>query len=192
MTEDPLKTIQAKADEFYMFIGQCINDWANIDEILFQIFHHCVGPRLQSAIIYYRTPGLDARLSLTDEIVRSVLPKKKRPNGGHSHEAVRAWGAAQKGFKEALSIRRRIAHQPMAGNLNPFWRQEDGEGDISFLIYANSHEELRKGASQPLELKDLKKHLVDVAILNDQLFQFLHSTLKKQPPSRFLPDLQQP
>jgi len=37
-------------------------------------------PYDQCAIIYYHNPGLDVRLGLTDEIVRSVLPKRERSN----------------------------------------------------------------------------------------------------------------
>ena len=75
-------------------------------ELLFRIFQDCVGPDLQCAIIYYKTPGLEARFSLTDEIVRSVLPKK-RP-GGHDHPSVKVWDNAIKVRHDLLSMRRRI------------------------------------------------------------------------------------
>jgi hypothetical protein len=59
-----------------MKIGDCIAEWAGIDDELFRIFQHCTGAKeQQAAIIYYRTPGLNVRLGLVDEIVRSVSPK---------------------------------------------------------------------------------------------------------------------
>ena len=33
--------------------------WAEVDDWLFRIFRDRVGPYDQSAVIYYRTPGLD-------------------------------------------------------------------------------------------------------------------------------------
>jgi hypothetical protein len=62
-----------------MMIGYCIAEWAGIDDELFRIFQHCTGAKeQQAAIIYYRTPGLNVRLGLVDEIVRSVLPKRSQ------------------------------------------------------------------------------------------------------------------
>jgi hypothetical protein len=61
-----------------MMVGYCIAAWADVDEQLFRIFQDCVGPLEQSAIIYYKTPGLDARFTLTNEIVRSILPKRPK------------------------------------------------------------------------------------------------------------------
>ena len=62
--------------DFFGLLGQCIAAWALIDDELFRLFQECVGQPEQSAIIFYRTPGLDLRLSLTDEIFRSVLPRR--------------------------------------------------------------------------------------------------------------------
>jgi hypothetical protein len=84
MAREQKKSWQELGDEFYIMIGQCIAAWAQVDDELFRIFRSCLGPYEQSAIIYYRTPGLDARFGLTDEIVRSVLPERPNPALGHS------------------------------------------------------------------------------------------------------------
>jgi len=93
-------------------IGHCIAEWASVDDELFNIFQNCVGPRDQSAIIYFRIPSLSTRFDLTDEIVRSVLPRPTRPrkSGGHDHPSVKAWDAAKNGYQPLLGIRSRIAH----------------------------------------------------------------------------------
>ncbi len=85
---------QKESDKFHEMMGYCIAVWADVDDTLFRIFQHCVGAPLQCAIIYYKTPGLEARFSLTDEIVRSVLPKKKP--GEHDHAYVKRWDKAIK------------------------------------------------------------------------------------------------
>jgi hypothetical protein len=73
------KGYDATRNEFYMMIGYCIAEWAGIDDELFRIFQHCTGAKeQQAAIIYYRTPGLNVRLGLVDEIVRSVLPNRSQ------------------------------------------------------------------------------------------------------------------
>jgi hypothetical protein len=70
-----------------------------VDDELFRIFRDCVGPYEQSAIIYYRTPTLNARLGLTEEIVQSVLPKRPKKSGGHYHPSVKAWN---RGFLQPI------------------------------------------------------------------------------------------
>jgi hypothetical protein len=47
---------QREADEFHMMLGYCIAAWADVDDLLFRIFRECIGPHLQCAIIYYKTP----------------------------------------------------------------------------------------------------------------------------------------
>ena len=102
------------SQQFHMMVGFCIAEWARIDDHLFNIFHQCVGaPLKQCAIIYYRTPGLDLRLGLTDEIVKSVLPVPARKSGGQSHPLVKEWASLQKDIRELLTTRRRIAHHPV-------------------------------------------------------------------------------
>ena len=56
------------ADEFFTWLGKCITAWAQVEEHLFEICVHSLGAtRHRVAIVYYRTPTLDARLQLTNE-----------------------------------------------------------------------------------------------------------------------------
>src|SRR5258708_5361691 len=81
--------VQERSDRFHNAIGLCITEWANIDERIFRIFQTCVGPIKQCAIIYYRTPGLDVRVNLTEEIVASRFPSLKP--GEHPHRLLKEW-----------------------------------------------------------------------------------------------------
>ena len=95
MATPPAGSWQELGEEFHLMIGECVAGWAHVDDELFRIFHHCVGPLVQCSIIYYRTPGLDVRFALVDEIVGSVLPKRERRSGGHDHPSVKAWKTAK-------------------------------------------------------------------------------------------------
>jgi hypothetical protein len=109
----PSKTWQELGDEFHMQMGYCIAHWASVDNGLFKIFHTCVGPLKQSAIIYYKIPGLEARLTLTDEIIRSIFPSTKNEPGKHPHRDVKRWTNIRNNIADLLPIRRRIAHHPV-------------------------------------------------------------------------------
>jgi len=176
-----------------MWVGYCITAWAEVDDVLFCIFRDCVGPSEQCAIIYYKTPGLEARFSLIDEIVRSVLPKKSP--GEHDHPNVLAWNKAIKDRDELLGTRRRIAHHPVAvrmdiyrrGTFNsaPFGRMPigaTGAAKFSWVeLYMSSHEKMRGRRSDlpPLRLEDLKKHYDEVGTMAARLLGFLINALSK-------------
>ena len=175
---------QELGQEFHMAIGQCIAAWARVDDELFGIFRDCVGPYEQSAIIYYRTPGLDVRFALTDEIVRSVLPKRPKRSGAHEHPSVKAWDAARDGYQELLATRRRIAHHPVGIRSEPFrvGMPIGVEPPSWFEIYVSQHERLREKSSDlpPLNVSDLKSHLAAVVALQARLHRFFHEVLTKR------------
>jgi hypothetical protein len=105
---------------FLMHPGYCISTWAEVEQKLFEICWKALqSPREQAAIVYYRTPTLDARLTLTDELLRHVLPKRERPNGGHDHPDVMAWDALDKEITELLPTRNRLAHHPSTRQYKP-------------------------------------------------------------------------
>ncbi len=181
---------QKIADKFYMEVGECVTAWAEVEEELFRIFHYCVGPLKQSAIIYYRTPGLEARFALADEIVRSILPSKQP--GDHDHPSVKAWIAAKGDYQALLAFRRRVAHQPVK-----FRGGDDilsvsdilAERDIlSFYappwleIAVSEHEALReKGSIEPITAEHLLEHKVSVVKLGERLNRFYSDVLTKHP-----------
>lgn len=178
MSENP---IEKRNREFHLAIGKCISAWAWVDEGLFQLFAACVKPRTQAAIIYYRTPGLEVRLGLTDEIVRSVLPKPGRKNGGHDHQHVKEWAVLRNEIQKLLETRRRVAHHPVHVS---FWGvEEDETGKVSdvdldatsFEIYVSAHERDRNPAKEwnALSIGDLNEHHTAVRAMEEKLDQFL-------------------
>jgi hypothetical protein len=184
---------QKLGDEFHMMMGYCIAEWAQVDESLFEIFHTCVGPREQCAIIYYRIPGLDPRFSLTDEIVCSVLPQRDRKSGGHDHPDVKLWKETIGKYQGLLNERRRIAHHPVA--LRTPWILDiemigamglNGSalpaGPSHFEIYVNHNESLREKSSDlpALSVGDLRLHLAKVNKFHGDLRRFLRDVLLKR------------
>lgn len=188
-------TPQKAADYFYMMVGHCITEWAKVDDELFRIFSDCVGPYEQSAIIYYRTPGLNVRLELTDEIVKSVLPRPPRKSGGHAHPSVTAWKDTVEGFRGLLGTRRRIAHQPIVVKHGATWPLNL---DLSYMlappswfeINVSQHEQVRSDEiPAALNVDDLEAHLTAVATLRDRLQHFFSNVLTKRESASSAPSL---
>jgi hypothetical protein len=187
---DQLEEWRRNRDEFFKEMGHCIALWAEADEALFHIFRVCVGPYDQSAIIYYRTPGLDLRLGLTDEIVVATL----RPGGGRSNKRdprVAVWKLIVKEFKNLLAVRRRIAHQPV--RTEPFSvGSAIDDPQTSFEIFANRHEQLRDRERKlpPLDIRRLTLHHLGVEGLRQKLAEFREGVLTKPPEAPLPPALQ--
>jgi hypothetical protein len=134
---------------------------------------------------------LEARFTLTDEIVRSVLPKKKP--GAHDHPFVEAWHKIIKQREDLLAIRRRLAHQPVMVrmrihsnslfNTARFGRATIGGPIHQFSwteLYTSEHEKLRgKSDSKPLRYEDLEKHFNGVGSLANDLLGFLIEVISK-------------
>jgi hypothetical protein len=192
MSESPRSAADQEADKFHMMLGYCITIWADVDDLLFRIFRDCVGPTLQCAIIYYKTPSLEARFTLTDEIVRSVLPKKNP--GEHDHPFVVAWDKIIKQRQDLLTVRRRLAHQQVAVRMRVHSnsllnRAPPGKATIGGPIdqfswtelYTSESEQLRgrPGDTTPLYYQDLENHFIGVGGLANDLLGFLIEVISK-------------
>lgn len=180
-------------DEFHMMIGYCIAEWAGIDDELFRIFQSCTETKLEhAAIIYYGVPGLDPRLRMVDEIVRSVLPKKTRASGGHDHPDVKRWTAIHNDCKRLLATRRRIAHQPIRAQESPvpttapripYFLDTNPAVDTtlqtSFEIYVSQAEQMRGKQSKrsSLKLSDLRNHLIAISGVKEHLNKFFYNVI---------------
>jgi hypothetical protein len=179
---------QKAADEFHMMIGYCIAEWARIDEELFRLFQACLGASIrQCAIIYYRMPGINQRLDVVDELIKSVLPKHQ--SGMQPHAYVKKWTAIYKRCDDLLGTRRRIAHQPVQPKYemklyrsprpNYFDQQFPAETlQQSFEIYVSQNEQSRgKGELSPLTTTELQSHLLETAKIQSSMRDYLHGTL---------------
>jgi hypothetical protein len=179
--------INDKHDEFFLWVGRCITVWASVDEELFAIFHECIGPKLQSAIIYYRTNTIGARLALTAAIVESYFPKEQK-NGGKDHETVIAWRKVKKDFDDQLGTRNRLAHHPVHISIysrgdNIDWVEGPPEDSFAtYELHMSQGEEMKEGkAPEPLNILDLRDHYAKVTLVRNALDLFRQNELPKRP-----------
>jgi hypothetical protein len=164
-------------DEFFKWVGICITEWSRVEDQLFLICRKCLKTRFDlAAIVYYRTPQLDARLKLVDELVRATLPQRAKKNGGHDHPDVKQWISVKAEITALLETRRRIAHHPMTSGL-------DLETSDGFWIQiAPSFAESLRGKDnklKPLEQADLEQHAIKLQDVVNQLALFYQHTLPK-------------
>lgn len=180
MSQPPSEPVQAKgipkplqeaSDEFYMWIGHCITDWAATESVIFQIFWKSLGCKEeQAAIVYFKSPSLETRFTLTQELVLSVLPKTE--SGKPIHPDLKAWNAIVSTLNDLKTVRNRIAHHPIAayvaisdpGDILEFW----------FENYVSPEERLRGKHNniKPLVVEDLKSHHLSALSLTTALKRF--------------------
>ena len=193
MTQAPPRSPSEEGSKFYELLGRCVSAWAIVDEELFLIFRFCLGPYEQSAIIFYRTPGLDLRLHLTTEIVLSALPKSEKKSGAHPHRHVKAWDRIVIDFQKLLSVRRRLAHHPVSHKYDEYFafgQTSFGSAPFysgqpiqrRFQVHVGDHERLREKSAKlpPLTETDLASHLSSVRTLANRLNDFLREHLRPQ------------
>ena len=170
-------------DDFLMWVGFCITAWAKVEEHLFKICETCLRAREDRvAIVYYRTPTIDSRLKLVDELIRTALPKPARKRGGHDHPDLKVWNSLRKDIEGLLSTRSRIAHHPVRARGKtedrPFWFLDE----TTWLeIYVSEAERLRTGRedTSPLTKDDLVYHCGEVHDVSKRAGEIWRSVLPK-------------
>ena len=181
------------ADEFFTWLGKCITAWAQVEEHLFEICVHSLrATKHRVAIVYYRTPTLDSRLQLTNELVRTVLPARDPPSGGHDHPDTKKWDDLRGQIIGLLPVRNRMAHHPVTYKdlgLPVLGLSTPGPGFALPVIgswyesYVSEAEKLRGKHEdiKPLTAPDLSQHRVSVEIVIKQLDLFRARVLSKYP-----------
>lgn len=166
-----------KSTEFMALLGTCITEWAWIEEEIYGICQMILGTAsVHTSIIYYRTPSLEARLKLVDELMETVFPPPE--NGKHKHSDADVWKKLSKGIQDQMPVRNQLAHSPTAMGI---WGTVDDEtGKVSQVVELkmqsspHRHEMNRpKGTSKKMLLKqDLEKHLQEVREIHMRLRTF--------------------
>jgi hypothetical protein len=168
-----------RQDSFYIDVGRSVTAWSRLEDQLFLILLQAllIHGKLV-AILFYRTPTLDGKLSLVDEIVRAVLPLRTPPNGGKEHPSVKIWMALQKDIKALLPERNAIAHDaPFSEGVS---MKADEEGDLviehtdetKFGIRVSDLQRLRSGADRVVTEERLLHHPWEVSKLTKRLQEF--------------------
>jgi hypothetical protein len=149
--------------EFLHQVGRAITDWAQIDQRLFQIFAAILKSSKQhAAILYYRTNTIGGRLVLVDELVKTVLPPKDPPDGGHDHPITIEWKKLNGAISDALQVRNQLAHSPSGPMVDTEDKPEGGFAitDIWWASYMSDTEKLLGRPPKPeLKVGDVKDHV---------------------------------
>jgi hypothetical protein len=140
------------------------------------------------SIIYYRTPNIDARLSLTSDLVETVLPQKERKDGGHDHPNVVKWDKLVNDTRNLLKERNQLAHASVGAVISSRIQlgasSETGGRLISqnswLQVFTNQNEQLRGKAKPPIRDSDLPQHYAAVQDLANRFSEF-HALLSKPP-----------
>jgi hypothetical protein len=168
--------------EFMALLGTCITEWAWIEEETYQVCAIVLGTAAEhTSIIYYRTPSLEARLNLADELMSTIFPKPE--TGKHPHFDAGIWSKLILNIKDAMPLRNQLAHSPTAAGI---WGMMDDEtGEISEVVEIkmqnspHAHEMWRpnKPKKKMLLKEDLERHLTDVRSLHERLQAFRRDVL---------------
>lgn len=159
--------VNEKAKEFFYWVGLAITDWAKIDELLFETFSRAINTKRHlAAIIYYRTNTLGGRLTLVDEIICSMIPKRK--SGEHAGATETAWKDFKVKMEDLLEVRNQLAHSPANPQAEFSANPTDPSKpavitDVWWASYITGAEKLRgKGAKSDLKIDDVKDHLAEL------------------------------
>ena len=186
-------------EQFYRQVGQCITTWAWVEDSLFSLCHATLGcHKERAAIVFGRTPTLETRLALTDELMRSVFPKEGRKNGGHDPQIIKEWAEIQRSLLKLAPVRNAMAHRPVTEVVRlGSTRSQDiygkieslevGEG-LTFLsgpetgsemvFHLHTRDLLRQSPPKVGEIKsrDLQVHLEELRNVGGNLLNVLKKT----------------
>lgn len=199
MTNQGRNTIEQQADEFYRWLGLCITSWAHVED---QLFHYCWailgGSKQRAAIVFFRTPTLETRVALIDELLPTILPAIPK-NGHKGPYAIKTWSEIKADYSVLIPIRNKLAHNQALPNVA--WGDrlaaapksakpitEDGLKLSWYEVY-ESHAKIARGDKDPgapITLDDLKEHQRGVAGLTAKLIIFYQDHVLKHAPESVL------
>lgn len=182
MIEEGLPTEEDER-KFYAALGKAITSWADLEEVLFAITLSILGcTRERAAIVFYRTPTIDSRVTLTSDLIHSFFPRHEP--GEQPDLRVKRWKEIQGEIKDNLSVRNRLAHHPV-GPVVDLYESEDGkehEVEIGQASYISESERLRKREQPtPLGINEIRVHTRIVSRLINDLRNFRRQEFPKQP-----------
>jgi hypothetical protein len=180
------------SNEFYKWVGICIKEWAAIEAHLYDICLLALKvDRTQVAIVYGRTPNIDARLTLVNELVLTILPGRDRK--GRDHPEVVGWTQLVKDIRTLLKIRNLLAHAPVGHVWHTEWLTgEDGQEETVethwLHVTSSTVDQLRGRQIESIDQPELPDHFKEVRSAAARLVEFVARLKKmrraKRPPRK--------
>lgn len=186
MNEEDLPS-QEEERKFYAALGRAVTGWADLEAVLFEITHSVLGcTKEQAAIIFYRTPTMDSRLTLTNDLVHAYFPKHEpgeQPDG-----RIKRWKEIQAEIRDHLPVRNRLAHHPV-GPVVDIYETADGKEnriEIRPASYISLSEHLRKRDQGPaiLGIEEVRAHTFTVSRLTNEIRNFYRLEFRRPPSTR--------
>lgn len=172
--------------EFHEQVGKCITEWAWIEGELFELCSLSLKTSLKCAsIVFQRTPSLEGRINLTDELIRTFLPSPQK--GGKTHEHVKEWDGIISQIRKLLPERNAVAHAPVGAALTMNLEVRKGAGTVSgvktWLQTFKRPYELARGTvrQQHIKIEDLQRHALAVENLIKRISAFRETVFPKPP-----------
>jgi hypothetical protein len=180
-----MATIDPERDEHLLEVGRAITQWASVEAQLFGIVLSVLKcTARQAAIVFYRTPTLEQRLQLTNDLLATVFPQPADNPGTHPHPGFTVWSSLQKELRAEMPVRNRLAHQPVELSADVWKHDTTGEITIGPLLFGtgiSSAEALKKGRSDAaLRVDDIKAHAARISGFPERLLAFRSGPLAAQ------------
>ena len=123
--------------------------------------------RSVAAIVFFRTPSIDARLTLVSDLLKRTLPAEKRDPKIHKHPTnLEIWTKLEKRIRSHLEFRNMLAHQPVAVNYTALFALPKGTTnayDLSRVIQQDWDDKKRRPSSiKSISVAAMDDHLTAV------------------------------
>jgi hypothetical protein len=154
--------LDLRLQQFYQNIGRCIKAWATVEDKLFDICERVLKTdRHFVSVIFFRTPSIDSRLKLTNELLEAYFAK--------GHPALREWKPIRTKIDKLLPTRNSLAHHPVKMIIHPT--------DRSFETSTSEKERLRGKEPKRTKETELLHHLTETDAISQSLVSFISSWL---------------
>ena len=177
---------QEEEDQFYAALGRAITDWANLESELSKLRLRLLGStRDRAAIVFYRTPSIDSRVTLTSDLVHSFFPS--HPPGAQPHPSLKEWKQLQADIKDNLPVRNRLAHHPAAPVVDLYESVDGTERkiEVRHASYMSDAEALRRREKtfEALGVEEISAHMKTLSSLINRLRNFRDGHFPPPPPT---------
>jgi hypothetical protein len=179
-----MTSVDPERDAHLLEIGRAITEWAAIQDQLYSIVLTVLrcAPR-HAAIVFFRTPSIESRITLTDDLLKTVFPQTSEKPGSKPHPGYVVWMNIQADLRDETPIRNSLAHHPVDLVIDVWEHKTTGELSFSGTRPATMmslSETLRKGSRQPLTIEDIEAHIARVSAFAPRLLEFRSGPLAAQ------------
>lgn len=179
-----MPAIDSERDAHLLEVGRAITEWADVQEHLYAIVLQILRcePR-HASIIFFRTPSIEARITLADDLLKTVFPQTSENPGTKSHSGYATWTGIQADLRREMPIRNSLAHHPVDLVVD-VWEDKTTSRFVARKVrpatVMGPSEALRKGYRYPLAIEDIKAHSARVSVFASRLLDFRSGPLAAQ------------